>query len=200
MIVSTRPPRLSKPISMVVDIKLSLTISDIDNYVFFRTIQPQFLHNILINIRRITAFSSFKKLLTCKRLSPCLRMTGTVRKAILLCACSCSVRTYWTCFPLTQMCQPSPPGTQELLSSHEVTGGVGPCTRQFHTLCSKHMSHQGALSRPGARNLNAWYQIKSTLGTKRNPPSIFHKIDIRKRGWRRETTDTMATRKRGMTA
>ena len=91
MIVSTRPPRLSKPISMVVDIKLSLTISDIDNYVFFRTIQPQFLHHILINIRRITAFSSFKKLLTCKRLSPCLRMTGTVRKAILLCACSCSV-------------------------------------------------------------------------------------------------------------
>ena len=29
--------------------------------------------------------------LTCKRLSPCFRITGTVRKAILLCACSCTV-------------------------------------------------------------------------------------------------------------
>ena len=33
-----------------------------------------------------------------------------------------------------------------VLSPHEVTDGDCPCIRQFHTLCFKYMSHQGALS------------------------------------------------------
>ena len=53
--------------------------------------------------------------------------------------------TYWTYFPPSWGCRASSLWTQEVFfCPHVVTGGGGPCIRQFHTLCSKHMSHQNA--------------------------------------------------------
>ena len=113
---------------------------NIDNYSFLPTIQPQFLYHILINIRRITAFVQ-----ETINLQASLPMFQNDRNSTQL-YCTVLFRTYWTCFPLSRVCQPSPSWTQKLLSPREVTDGVCPCIHQFHTLCSKYMSHQDALS------------------------------------------------------
>ena len=123
---------------------LTLTISNNDNCFFLPTIQPQFLYHILVNIWHVTAFvQETINLQTSLHVSEWMEQYARQYSSVHVLAL---FHTYWTCFPLSGVCQPSPPWTQELFSPREVANGVCPCIHQFHTLWFKYMSHWGALS------------------------------------------------------
>ena len=115
MTVSTRPSTLSKPISMVADIKFTfwpiatLIITKKKKTLIitfsFPQSNPLFLYHILVNIRRITAFVQETE----KSLSPHVsefteqyaRQYSSLHVRVLF-------HTYWTCFPQSWAYQPSP--------------------------------------------------------------------------------------------
>ena len=145
MTVFTRPSRLSKPISMVADFKLTFwPLATLIITFSFLPSNPS--SSTTSSLTYDVSLPSSKKQLTCYRLPPCFRETGTVHIVILLCSCSCTISYVLDLFPSVTDVSSFPYVDQELLSHHEVTGGVGPCIRQFHTLCSKHMSHQAAVA------------------------------------------------------